>query len=249
MALGCLAALTLRTDMADLLTPDGVAEDAVQRRVLQKQQTGELPFDVWSKHAKPTSGWSSGSWRGWLATAGQQQSGLPGSQDPNASWQVLLRGHLLREEGDRDTTYKDIGGNRTVGIGFNLDRPGGVDTLRSVLGLSADQARDVYNGKTALSRKQRDRLYDADIASLDQSLTGMVGRQLPDPQRAALLSLMFNAGAKGVEKSGIPVLVRDGKLREALTAIRGFNTLNGKLARRRASEARLFAGADASDLQ
>lgn len=109
---------------------------------------------------------------------------------------------LSSEEGVRNFAYDDktgqqivpgqsAKGNVTVGVGFNMDDPSAKQRFAAALpGVDFDA---VHNGQQQLTDPQVQRLFDANIRDTEALINQqLAGRNIPEHQRIALVSLAFN---------------------------------------------------------
>ena len=100
-------------------------------------------------------------------------------------------------EQDEFTAYSDTGGKRTIGHGYNLDAPGQYSKMRSVLGLSKEEAEDIYRGNTPITKEQADKLLSFSVSKaeteLDRKLSQIGEVNLTPNQRTALVSMIYNS--------------------------------------------------------
>lgn len=93
--------------------------------------------------------------------------------------------------------YSDTGGKRTIGHGYNLDAPGQYSKMKSILGLSKEEAENIYRGDQSISKKQADKLLSFSIdkaeSELDRKLSEIGGVELTPNQRTALVSMIYNS--------------------------------------------------------
>ncbi|KAF1049326.1 glycoside hydrolase family protein [Xylophilus sp.] len=135
-----------------------------------------------------------------------------------------------------------------IGYGFNLNAHKNWRSLFSqMFGFTDADNHAIANGQKGLTQEQGGQLRDHLIlqfnADIDRMLPGTV---LNDGERAALISLAYNAGAGGLRRSGIPDAIQRGaKPQEVAQMIRSFNTLGGQLQNRRNHEAAVYLGAKA----
>lgn len=90
------------------------------------------------------------------------------------------------------SSYDDSMGNRTVGNGLNLDRPGAAGRLASV-GADLD---GVYDGGQRLTEDQAQRLFSGDVSAAVQSARGLVPNYdtLPPAAQKVVADMVFNMG-------------------------------------------------------
>lgn len=162
---------------------------------------------------------------------------LPTAQSPTVNYQinmdaVKLKTQLIIHEGYRSQVYKDSVGNRTVGVGFNLERLDAVGCLQRV---NADY-HEVATGKAHLTEQQIDKLLTCGIQKVEAEAKDYVSNydQLDDVRQRVICDMIFNLGLAGFLKfekdlkdtvpSGTPEselgtidLVEDNRFREAAT--------------------------------
>jgi lysozyme len=93
---------------------------------------------------------------------------------------------ITKHEGYRMRVYIDTRNNHTIGIGFNLNEPGAVETCE-LHGLNYD---DLYAGRATIS------LSDAETIRDDKILSAVpMWDDLPDDAQAVILDMIFNMGA------------------------------------------------------
>jgi GH24 family phage-related lysozyme (muramidase) len=100
-------------------------------------------------------------------------------------------------EKDEFSVYKDSGGKRTIGHGFNLDAPGQYEMMKRTLELSDKQASDIYSGKKTLSAEQAESLLNLSTGKaetqLNKKLETVGSPKLSANQRVALTSMIYNS--------------------------------------------------------
>lgn len=99
-------------------------------------------------------------------------------------------------EQEEFNVYKDTGGKRTIGHGFNLDAPGQYELMKKTLGLSPEEAKDIYTGQGSISKEQAEKLFNISANKAERELEKKVGpalSKLNPNQRAALVSMMYNS--------------------------------------------------------
>lgn len=221
-------------------TPEGVINDAIGSSVARYYGLTSVPEEY---RKPPAEGWNLNAFDKLVAGIPRTPgAAAPGTTDYSVGWMKPLKDHLVQSEDVRYTSYNDSKGFRTVGIGFNLDRKGGREDFKRALGVDDAFYDAVYKGSQRLSDRQVQALLDYDIPKLHgQLLKDTGGRNLPDNQTAALLSLAFNYGYAGMKKLGVLDLVLGGRLHEAVNKTAN---LPGSRSRRLA-EAKLLGGLDA----
>jgi len=158
---------------------------------------------------------------------------------------------LSKVEGKRYKAYDDVTGrdvlsskavkgNRTVGIGFNLERKDAKNLIQAV---GVQDFDGVYSGKVQLTEKQAIDLFNATIEEAERAVDSKLGDvALTRNQRLALVSLAFNnPSLLGPNVIGY---IKQGKLREAANEIQYKSNLKkiAGLQTRRVAEANLFKG-------
>ena len=160
--------------------------------------------------------------------------------------QLQMRPHAFDATGARVTAGQTPQGDVTVGLGFNMDRPGARDTWREVFGgygLSFDEVR---NGEAAINDEQAQRLFEVDMLHFENVLADAAdGRTLPENQHLALLSLAYE-NPNVIDK--IRGDIADGNHNEVIRAILyedipASNTA-AAVKSRRYQEARMYVGSD-----
>lgn len=114
--------------------------------------------------------------------------------DKERNRQETLMEMIQRHEGRRSLVYKDHLGNRTIGVGFNLERKDAKTKIEN-LGLSYNS---VLNGSQRLLKSQIDSLLREDIESARNDAINYLGREdfeeLDSNARKALIDMAFNLG-------------------------------------------------------
>jgi GH24 family phage-related lysozyme (muramidase) len=109
-----------------------------------------------------------------------------------------LKAMLRPEEGLRLTAYTDSMGHRTVGYGFNLDRPDAAKRM-AALGLSLTAVR---SGSWPITEDQAEQLLDYDVRASVTDASDVVGpgvyKMLPEEIQLVLADLTFNVGEGGL---------------------------------------------------
>jgi GH24 family phage-related lysozyme (muramidase) len=121
-------------------------------------------------------------------------------------------------EGRRTRAYRDSKGNRTIGAGHNLDRPGSAEVLRRV-GLS--WSRLVRGG--SMTTAQVDALLIEDVSTALQSAHDLVPNfeVLPDEVRLIVVDMIYNLGRTGFRGFGdLREALARGDWRAAVVAMR-----------------------------
>lgn len=100
---------------------------------------------------------------------------------------------LSRHEGRRDWAYDDSKGNRTVGVGCNLDSPGARQELEGV-GANYD---DVYHKRVPLNNFQIDALLNGDIDTAINDSRRYVGADVFDKMPVKAREVVINMSFMG----------------------------------------------------
>jgi len=159
---------------------------------------------------------------------------------------------ISREEGNRQWAYDDATSRRitdvaqkqgyvTVGVGFNMDRPGARDTFTKALGPVDFDA--VYSGKASLTPSQVQKLFDYTSQEAEAYVARKFqGVNITEHQRLALVSLAFNNPSLVGPKLTAAVTGGDTKAALAEILYNSNRTQHKGLASRRYREAAMFAG-------
>jgi GH24 family phage-related lysozyme (muramidase) len=107
---------------------------------------------------------------------------------------------IAMEEGRKPYSYKDTTGNRTVGVGFNMDQPN-APALWKRAGVT-EPFNAVYNGTQPLSNASIDRLNAYMTQTAQKAAQRLVSGydKLGENQKAALTSLALQLGGKEFSK-------------------------------------------------
>lgn len=160
---------------------------------------------------------------------------------------------LEESEGLRRLAYDDktgaavtsgpVGGNVTVGVGFNMDRPDAKDVWFNALGKDDADFQKVYKGERRLDMDEVQRLFDYNIKEAEDFVSNRFRNvDLREHQRLALVSLAFhNPSLIG---PNLTQQVRDGQWRAASLEIlhRSNKRRHRGIAKRRWREAKMFEG-------
>jgi GH24 family phage-related lysozyme (muramidase) len=163
------------------------------------------------------------------------------SNDVGSSYRDKRYSTVAGFEGVRTRSYPDNGG-RSIGVGFNMDRPGARQVWNQVIGktVSFDDAKA---GKTQITTAQAKALFDHDILDTERLVDKAAGgRNFTQNQRIALVSWAYNAPSRVLAESDT---LRSGSPAEIMDVIlhRSFNPNNpyaDALKKRRYVEASLF---------
>lgn len=122
----------------------------------------------------------------------------------------------IAEEGLRNKVYVDSTGNRTVGIGFNMES-NGAKTFWKDAGLTT-KFEDVYNGKATLSEEDAIKLFNVTKQHAITNASKLVNNwdKLGEHRQAALADMVFQMGVAGVKgfKNSLK-LIEQGRFQEA----------------------------------
>lgn len=107
---------------------------------------------------------------------------------------------LKREEDTRYDSYLDTKGLRTVGTGFNMDKPN-AKAIWKRLGIK-ENFDDVYSGKQTISPESDQKLLDSESTSALRGAKKVVSNfdKLGENQKSALASLAYQLGGEGLSK-------------------------------------------------
>jgi len=112
---------------------------------------------------------------------------------PGNRYRDRLYDFIRQREGERLEVYKDHKGNRTVGLGFNMDSPEARELWeRSLPGVDFD---DIREGKDRLLPTQSRALFDNIVPEYEEIVRNKIGKDvyIPEHQMIALTSLAYNA--------------------------------------------------------
>ncbi len=113
------------------------------------------------------------------------------STDVGSSYRDQRFAMIASLENVRTHVYEDTG-NKAVGLGFNMDKPGARDVWQAALPqVSFD---DVYKGKASISPAQAKQLFDHDVVYFERVVDKVAGdRPLTQNQRLALVSVAYTS--------------------------------------------------------
>jgi len=105
---------------------------------------------------------------------------------------------IAYHEGFQNKVYKDRRGNRTIGIGFNLERQGAAEVLKSLIGVDYS---DVLRGKK-LNDKQILTLFQHDLNQAINGAKSFIDNfdTLPKQVKMVLIDMAFNLGSGGLNE-------------------------------------------------
>lgn len=151
---------------------------------------------------------------------------------------------ISSEEGTKPTAYVDSTGHKTVGTGFNLDQP----TARAIWAKAGvpEDFDAVYSGQQALSPESDAKIFGVTSSAAQKAVSKMVPGydQLGDNQKAALTSLAYQLGGKGLSKFKALDYLKDGNSKAVENSILG--TLMAKQSPARARREALMLAYDMS---
>jgi lysozyme len=103
---------------------------------------------------------------------------------------------IAYHEGFQNKVYKDRKGNKTIGIGFNLDRPGADNTIKSLLGINYN---DLLRGRK-LNDKQILILFRYDLEQAIHTAKGFINNfdNLPKQVKIVIIDMAYNLGSGGL---------------------------------------------------
>lgn len=124
----------------------------------------------------------------------QQQSMM----QPNQELETAMKNTIEAEEGRRAGVYLDHLGNRTIGVGFNLERDDAEQLLSSV---GADFAA-ILDGSQQLTEEQIDQLYQITFQEAVEAAGRVVPgfEELSEDQQHVLVDMAFQLGERGLSK-------------------------------------------------
>ncbi len=99
---------------------------------------------------------------------------------------------------NKNKVFTDTAGKKTVGVGFNLDRPGAKKIIESV---GAD-FNAVKSGKAELTDEQIDRIFQKTLSQAQDDAASVVSAfdNLGPVRQAVMVDLAFNMGRSGLSK-------------------------------------------------
>jgi len=148
------------------------------------------------------------------------------------------RAHLIREEGFRNTMYRDPVGLPTVGVGHLLTR----DELSS----GKLRLEGWFDWHPGLTDQQVRWLFAQDLAPIERAITGLVRVPLTQGQFDALVSFTFNEGLGAFRGSTLLAKLNAGDYAAVPAELRRWHYAGGEvlplLERRREVEITLWEG-------
>lgn len=107
-----------------------------------------------------------------------------------------IREDLERHEGKRNWMYRDTLGNKTIGIGFNMERKGGKALMKRLLKLSNKEVQEVLDGKRELTDSQINTLFNEDLRSARADARSLFPSYDDQPRdiQDVLTNMSFNMG-------------------------------------------------------
>lgn len=144
------------------------------------------------------------------------------------AWFMSKVKNLVKEfEGERLTSYKDVAGKWTIGIGHLIN-----NNERHLIGAT-------------ISPEESNKLFNRDIKTATNTIDRVVHVPLNESQYAALASFIFNVGATNFLTSTLLKKLNAGDYSGAANEFLRWNKAGGKvvagLTRRREAEAKLFS--------
>lgn len=105
---------------------------------------------------------------------------------------------LVIHEGIKDKVYYDTNGNRTIGVGFNLERDNADQILRRV----GANFQDVINGRYSLSNSQIKLLAEMELETIEEDARNAVDNydSLKDVRQRVICDMIYNLGLHGFKK-------------------------------------------------
>ncbi len=114
-----------------------------------------------------------------------------------AAAKTMLRQH----EGVHSRVYLDTEGNRTIGVGFNLDRPDAAERIKRIRAVTPRPwvSRATILAGDKLRDDQIEALLDVDLTDTIADLVTLFPRfdEMPKRVQLALIDLRFNCGPAG----------------------------------------------------
>jgi GH24 family phage-related lysozyme (muramidase) len=157
----------------------------------------------------------------------------PSLGDPSRVYDTQRYQFLSRVEGVRYRAYDDatsravtdpnaVKGNRTIGVGFNMERPDAKDIFRSILAIPEKDFADYYNGKKQLSEQHVRTLLNYTADEAERIVENRIGADIVDKlsreQRLVLVSLAFNNPS--LVGPNLVAAIKEGRLKDAASEIR-----------------------------
>lgn len=182
--------------------------------------------------------------------------GLDGtSTHPDNTYGARRYRFLLESEGIRNQAYDDKTGKplrpgvakqglATIGVGFNMDRPGAFAIYRQASGLGKTEFEQVRKGARKIPNDVIRKIFDLNVRDAESVVSSRFrGVNLTEHQRLALVSLAFNSPS--LFGPNIVRMVKSGDFKgvgnHILTALN--KSGNVGLQMRRYREAQMFIGA------
>lgn len=124
------------------------------------------------------------------------------SSIPQVSYDIdysRLYSDIRGDEGTRTRTYADTKNKPTIGVGFNLKRPGARRDIES-LGLNYN---DVLKGRVRLTGEQIDTLFKRDVQTAVRYSKSYIGSdswaKTPSDVKEVVINMMYNMGYGSME--------------------------------------------------
>lgn len=177
--------------------------DPETRRYGESLRQAEIENNQQKKNAALFAAMQNPKSRQMIADSQLSQQRKPAS-DLDERYQELRNKFIVEQESGPEaaekeefTAYSDTGGKRTIGHGYNIDAPGQYSKMKSILGLSDEEAESIYRGEASITKEQADKLLSFSVSKaekqLDKALSETGDIQLSPNQRTALVSMMYNS--------------------------------------------------------
>lgn len=257
------------------LDPAQITHNALQNVIDAKTMTGELRVQQQVADQPATAGalWDLPSFFNYLKENTSVVPQYPGAAQDGSGWFAQADKAIGGTEGFEGRAYHGVysplrqpgdifvkpgqvtpGLKSEVSIGYGYNLTGNSDSrqvFQNVLGIDSAGYDKIINGQASITPDQGLKLRQYMIyqtnAQLDH-LTG--GKSLPDYQRAALVSMLYNFGYGNFQKTGIPQAVKAGEdPAKVAQMIRGASSSQKALQPRRNAEANLFLGVNGASAQ
>ncbi|OXJ32677.1 hypothetical protein CFB82_20035 [Burkholderia sp. HI2714] len=257
------------------LDPSQITHDALQNIIDTKTMSGELRVQRQVADQPATAGalWDLPSFFQYLKENTSVVPPFPGAAQDGNGWFSQADKAIggtegfearayhgvyspLRKPGDifvkpgqvSDATKSEV----SIGYGYNLT--GNADSrqvFQKVLGIDSAGFDAIRDGRQGITPEQGLKLRQYMIYQVNAQLDHLVGNKpLPDYQRAALVSMLYNFGYGNFQKTGIPDLVKKGADPQVVAQkIRGASSSQKALQVRRNAEANLYLGVNGAATQ
>lgn len=131
---------------------------------------------------------------------------------------------ITKEEGFRNSAYKDSKGLLTIGVGHLI------------------KASEPHLANTTLTDEQVKELLKSDLRWCSEAVETSIGVSLPQPSMDALYSLCFNIGETNFKKSTVVKRINENDLKGAADAIEMWNKPAVLIPRRKREKALFLKG-------